>query len=404
MMVLQGLVVGAAFCVALLGETFIAQTPFHAHMMRTLPIQMLLALFTSLALIKWSWAITHVRHFALWMTIIISSMGGLVLGGFGAFDGPFFYSIYMMPVFLLWIPCPIHTRMLGTATSTLGFVGWFLWQQPDLTLPPHLDIIISSLCIIGAACIAQGHRTWRIATEQYISQFRQEHEHVQTLERNADLAKRLRHQTDRVSALAHEVFDARANIARDLHDDTGQLLVGARMELELIEHQLVQDKELGPTQVEHLHGVMHDLEGSIRQMIERLHSQERQHIDLLEELEAFRAHYPLLTRVEIDVDLETLDHDIQHMIYRLIQEGLTNAAKYSTGDQWKISLTCTPAPQMLVVSVLDNGDTILTSNSSKGGWGIPGLSERARSLGGQVELTRKDQSWTALTLTLPLVT
>jgi signal transduction histidine kinase len=71
---------------------------------------------------------------------------------------------------------------------------------------------------------------------------------------------------------------------------------------------------------------------------------------------------------------------------RVVQESLTNVVRHSTAK--RASVTVTYRPGELVVRV-DNDGRPVNSGAASGGSGIVGMRERARALGGQLEVRRQ---------------
>lgn len=387
----MGLTVGTALSVAGLIEFFIHRMPYHDHMLATLPVQIGLAYFTSAALHFRLLPERHTIPFALTMVVLVEMMGGLVLGGLGGFDGPFFYSIYMMPTFIMLVPCKLHTRILGTFAVLVGFFVLFIIQQETITwIAP--DITGVSVLIIASACVLLGHRDWIVSRERALAMYRLDHDREQTRARNNELADRVRSQAVRARSLANELSEVREferlNLARDLHDDVGQLLVGAKMEVELLEHKRSRDESLELEELERLYDVMFGLEDGIREMIRRLRMA-NQPFELRASLEELLAAYGDHCVIEDNfgsAPLDDLPNEVDHLVYRVVQEGLTNAAKYSDGERLWISVL-RREDDALCVSVEDDGSA-LERKAEGEGWGVLGLRERAKALGGDVRLYR----------------
>jgi signal transduction histidine kinase len=391
----QGLSVGTALSVAGSIEFFSHHAAYHDHMLTTLPWQIFFAFFASAALYFGHFLRPYTISFAMLMVIVVGSLGGLVLGGMGGFDGPFFYSIYMMPTFVMLVPCKLSMRIAGTFAVLIGFLSLFLSQQQQIVLIAP-DITSVSVFIIAAACVLLGHRDWIVSRERSLAMFRLERDREATRARNNELAERVRSQARRARSLANELLDVRSserlNLARDLHDDVGQLLVGAKMELELLEHMRSLDESLDIEQLARLYDVMFGLEDGIREMIRRLRSASAP-FDLtsaLEELfDAYRQHGKSALEVEIDTDLfVAFSNEVDHLVFRVVQEGLTNAAKHADAKHWRVVIR--EEEGALCVRVEDDGAGSLPEGGGDG-WGILGLVERARALGGEVVLSRRKQ-------------
>ena len=98
-----------------------------------------------------------------------------------------------------------------------------------------------------------------------------------------------------------------------------------------------------------------------------------------------------------------LSPEAQLLLYRALEEGLTNALKYSGGSRAEARLAFEPSGVRLTVP--DNGRG--SSGNDRGldgmGFGIPGLRERATALGGTVSAGEADGEGFVLQVELPTI-
>ncbi|PWU05032.1 MAG: hypothetical protein C5B51_15570 [Terriglobia bacterium] len=109
--------------------------------------------------------------------------------------------------------------------------------------------------------------------------------------------------------------------------------------------------------------------------------------------------------VDVQVSGETTDlpQDVAHQVLRIAQEALNNVLKHSGAD--RVDLKLRVEPQRLNLNVADNGcgfepDGVFTAVS--GHFGIIGMRERARRLGGDLHLDSRPGEGTRLEVTVPL--
>lgn len=120
---------------------------------------------------------------------------------------------------------------------------------------------------------------------------------------------------------------------------------------------------------------------------------------LRELVDQFRSPETMVT-VSIDPELGQLPRSVQTCIYRVIQESLNNATKYSGSDVVRIELHRTDGE--VQVSIQDFGCGFDVSLARKRGFGLVGMSERARLLGGQFVIESEIDSGTQIRVRLPL--
>jgi signal transduction histidine kinase len=107
--------------------------------------------------------------------------------------------------------------------------------------------------------------------------------------------------------------------------------------------------------------------------------------------------------VHVDAGICDVPEFLESALYRSAQEALQNVQKHAQAGTAVIRLSTTPAGVVLQVS--DDGvgfdPAALRATSGPTGHGLPGLRERARLLGGTLDVRSTPGSGTTLTLTIP---
>jgi signal transduction histidine kinase len=91
---------------------------------------------------------------------------------------------------------------------------------------------------------------------------------------------------------------------------------------------------------------------------------------------------------------------IENGLYRMAQEALTNIARHANATRVRLRIATTP--HRIRLTVEDNGQGFEMSGASGEHYGLVGLNERARLLGGTLRLESSPGAGTRLTLTIPL--
>ncbi len=213
--------------------------------------------------------------------------------------------------------------------------------------------------------------------------------------------------------LANLQEEERAELARDLHDEIGPFLFAVSVDIAAIP-ALSEDGRHDEILVRT--GAIRDavahLQKQVRSLLGRLRPAESLgfgHLDFglahaIEELAAFwRRCYPDVTiEVTITASTEALGEPLGGTIYRLVQEGLSNAVRH--GHPARIEVAITPGDkQDVLVSVRDDGSGLAEPAAGHKGFGLVGMSERVAQLGGAVEVTNlADGRGAVLSARLPL--
>lgn len=209
-----------------------------------------------------------------------------------------------------------------------------------------------------------------------------------------ELAERER-QIRRLAEHMVEVEEAeRRRISRELHDEAGQSLLYTRLQLEMLEQQAAGGDPALRAKLRELRETVEHSILEIRRLIGALSPAVLEQMGLaaaLRQLAArFRQIHPAEVRVQIPRRLE-LPRKMEIIIYRLVQEALNNAAKYSRAS--RVNLSVETADGVLRLSIEDDGVgfDVGEALSRQECYGLSGLRERVALLGGvlEVESVRK---------------
>ena len=199
--------------------------------------------------------------------------------------------------------------------------------------------------------------------------------------------------------------DERAGIARELHDELGQLLTALKMDLSWLSHHLAT---ISPDQaLDKLSGMISLTDTSVG-AVQRMSSQLRPGIlddlGLVAALEWLARDFQQRSGVrcvaEVDNTLDISGHQAT-VLFRICQESMTNVARHSKASQVTVKLVRRYSEVVLTVS--DNGRGITTEEmESPRSFGVMGMRERARALGGTVTISGAPGEGTTVEATLPL--
>ena len=105
--------------------------------------------------------------------------------------------------------------------------------------------------------------------------------------------------------------------------------------------------------------------------------------------------------VEISGDTISTTSAVQLVAYRTAQEALTNISKHAKPSRVQIELS--DREQVLTLEVTDNGKGIAPEMLDKPkAFGLKGLQERARTVGGWLDISSRPGTGTSVILSVPL--
>lgn len=198
--------------------------------------------------------------------------------------------------------------------------------------------------------------------------------------------------------------DERRRIARELHDEAGQLLTSLLVGLRTLEHPA---KEADfQAQGQRLRKIAAQAIEEIGRLARGLHPAVLDDHGLGVALRRYVAEYMETHKIAVHLSLRGLDsshlpHEVQIRLYRILQEALTNVARHSGAR--KVSIIFTRSATVLKVAVIDDGcgfDAAAVAATSNR-LGIHGIRERAAMLGGTVSFTSPGKG-TRMLLQIPL--
>jgi signal transduction histidine kinase len=194
----------------------------------------------------------------------------------------------------------------------------------------------------------------------------------------------------------------RASISREIHDDIGGSLAAARLDLAWIARH-----EADPTIQIHLQAatdmIQHALGASQRIMMNLRPSILDQ--GLVAAVQWLASSFE--RRTGIRTILRTTNEDVcpektvQLAAYRTAQEALTNILKYAKCSEVQIDIS--DAENFLTIDISDNGVGISSQEMQKpDAFGIRGLHERAKTVGGWLDVSSRQGFGTSVILSVPL--
>lgn len=210
----------------------------------------------------------------------------------------------------------------------------------------------------------------------------------------------------RLSAFADHLQSAieleRAAISREIHDDIGGSLAAARLDLGWLQRHVSDECAQAHVcaamdMLQHALGasqrIMHNLRPSILEQ------------GLVAAVQWLAGSFENRTGVAVSVRVDekpiSLPKSIELIAYRTAQEALTNISKHAQCT--KVSIEISAREGALTLDVNDNGCGIEAADRSKpGSFGLRGLQERARTVGGWVDISSVAGSGTSIILTIPI--
>jgi signal transduction histidine kinase len=353
----------------------------------------------------------------------------------------FYVTVYIAVAY-----CAVVCGYVPAAISgVIGFLGIFYWFMD----PPHSFAVIQTseihatigFFLVSAVLIGLGGAnrnkqlrlnetidalTREAGERQRVDQdLRKAHDHLEArvLQRTAELSKALDRLQSEISVRQQAESDLRQlstrlmtlqdeerrRIARDLHDTVGQTLAAVKMSIALIRQVKGSPTALQPL-IDDLNALADEALQEVRTTSYLLHP------PLLDEagiapaarwfVDGFARRSGLHIECDIPQNMDRPSRDRELVLFRILQESLTNVHRHSQASAATVRLTRTG--HHIEIEVRDNGKGIpearlrrIDSSAAQAGVGITGMRERVLKLGGLFEIQALNPG-TAIRAALPL--
>jgi PAS domain S-box-containing protein len=198
--------------------------------------------------------------------------------------------------------------------------------------------------------------------------------------------------------------EERTNIAREIHDELGQVLTALKMDTVWLGSKY---KELEP--VAEKTRSMADLIDSTIRTVKRICTELRpgvlDDLGLIAAIEWQAEEFQKRTGIDCEVSFNpndvSLDRGLSTAIFRILQEALTNVIRHAEAKRVRVLLE--RGDGRVLLRVEDNGKGITEDQiSDHHSFGLIGIRERARFLGGEVRISGSPGKGTTLTVSLPV--
>lgn len=200
--------------------------------------------------------------------------------------------------------------------------------------------------------------------------------------------------------------EERTRIARELHDELGQLLTGIKLDFSATTRRLRELKTPGDV-VDKLQSAIGQIDiaiATVRRISTDLRPPALDHRDLGGAIEDEARRQAARSGVRIRVTnrlTRTVDGDLATAAFRVFQEALTNAVRHAQAST--VTTMASTRNGRLMIYVRDNGIGMRGGRLNAGrSLGLIGMNERARALGGALRIKSEPGRGTLIALSLPL--
>ena len=201
----------------------------------------------------------------------------------------------------------------------------------------------------------------------------------------------------------------RRRISLELHDELGQSLTLLKLQMRSLQKKLHEDQEGLTKEAESIIVFIDQVIESARRLSRDLSPAILEDLGLSAALRSMADEFSARSNIKVSLDVEDVDDLIpaekQILIYRIIQESLTNVGKHSKSQQVSLATDRGEGEVTLVVEDYGRGfdvKEVSARYSLEKGLGLAAIGERVRMLGGYLEISSSKGKGTRLTVTIPV--
>jgi signal transduction histidine kinase len=197
--------------------------------------------------------------------------------------------------------------------------------------------------------------------------------------------------------------DERRTIARELHDEVGQVLTAIKVEL-AVAQRVIDTGGGGARLLDDVRAIADGAITTVRDLSRLLYPPLLDDLGLLAALEWYARGFSKRHGIRVDLVHEgmndrQLSAETAAAAYRIVQEALTNVAKHAHATTSRVLFE--QASNTMRISVTDDGVGFDQSGAGTSGLGLVGIRDRVARLGGSVCVRSSPGKGTTLTVELP---
>lgn len=197
----------------------------------------------------------------------------------------------------------------------------------------------------------------------------------------------------------------RTNIARELHDELGQLLTALNTDLIMLQRKIPESEVALVKKTDAMVKLVDMTMNTLKRIYMDLRPGMLDHLGLIDairwQMEEFRKRSAIECTIITEPDEIDLDAELSTTIFRIFQETLTNILRHA--EATKVHVRIRKRKKTIDLVVRDNGKGIreeaLTKTDS---FGLLGIRERAIALGGTAEISGEKGKGTTVNVRIPL--
>ncbi len=205
--------------------------------------------------------------------------------------------------------------------------------------------------------------------------------------------------------LQSAVEEERARMAREIHDQLGQTLTALKLDLAWLKKKVSPEESAMAGRVEVMDHLLSEMLQTVRKISTELRPGMLDDLGLVAAMSGLAGEMEMHTGVQCRVVAEpenpVIDGEVSTVLYRIFQEALTNVIRHAGASRVEAFLK--EEESALLLQLSDDGRGITPQEvSGMNSFGLLGIRERVRALGGTMEIQGKENQGTTLAVRIPL--
>jgi signal transduction histidine kinase len=237
------------------------------------------------------------------------------------------------------------------------------------------------------------------------------HRQQRLVEAQQRVQQEIARQNEMRQEFLHRVVDAqeeeRTRIARELHDQLGQMLTGLAIGLRGAQTS-INDPPLLTTQLSQLEETATEALGDMRSLVNELRPALLDDMGLAAAMRHYVNKFSKLTGIQTNLEISPaksrLSANLETILFRITQEALTNVARHARASQIWVKLCSQPTGITLEIKDGGIGFSPATAGNPKNhhGWGLVGIQERVSLVKGELQIESRPGAGTRVEVIVPL--
>ena len=195
----------------------------------------------------------------------------------------------------------------------------------------------------------------------------------------------------------------RTRIARELHDELGQMLTGIRMEVSWLGGRLLDGQQALADKIASIKGQIDQSIASVRRISSELRPLVLDDLGFAAAAAWYVDQFSARTGLPVSLTLPQADPPrgdaMATALFRVLQEALTNVARHAGASRVEVRLDF--ANERWILSIRDDGAGFVHDSGKRGDIGLVGMRERAQILGGSFSVTTAPGAGTLIEVRIP---